>query len=225
MKSVLTNFTESPDTGRLKKDNGEYSFLQNIRGFGGLGSKRFGIRTSDVLTSGIMGIFDLKIEGVAETQDKIIIITANGDVNVYDYSELIAVFNYLIADGASLVLQSANSSWWDIDPQTGNGVLRTEGVAAPSSTRSTDLNVKQGELFGFADSTGIWGRYVQEQISVGGSKMGFLRGRRYALHEATTTYSTDLAFTTGSGPVFQTSDLQRWRWSVTNQGISRLTSI
>lgn len=211
--------------GKLKTDDGQYSVLQNVRGWGGLGSKRRGVRTSARMSSGIMGIFDLKSEGDAATLDKILVVTANGDLNLFDYSELITVFDYLIEDGAGLVLQSANLSWWDIDPASGNGVIRTEGVAAPSSPRSTDLNIQQGQLFGFADSSGIWRRFVFEQVGISGSKIGFLRGRRYALHEATTSYSSDLAFSTGVGPVFQTAELQRWRWTISNSGISRLTSI
>ncbi len=223
-KTVLTNFAAVPDVGELKREKGEYANLQNVRGWGGFGAKRRGVQNFPrALDSGIMGMFDLKIDGEPLSPDKILVVTQGGDYVLYDFTELISVFDFLFDAGVALYLQSPNLGWWDITPTTGDagGLINPLGVAAPSSSISADLSVDVNQLFGFEDSTGIWRMYVDTSNPVVPS----LSTKRYSTASSITGYTSTVAFATGVGPCFQTTDLQRWRLTIDNSGILTLTSI
>jgi len=213
-KEILQGFSNLTDVGLLKLRDNEYPVLQNIRGF--TRAKRNGILSKAVLTSGIMGVFDLKVEGDPYSPDKILIVTRNGEFVVYEFSEISTVFDYLFATGITLNLQSPDSNWWSVAPDASTGILIKTGISAPSTTRSTDLFIGAGQLLGFIDASGVWRIYVQD---------GNIRKSRYATSTATTNYSSALSFVTGVGPVFEDTDLERWRITINNSGNLITTSI
>lgn len=89
-KALLKGFETTPDTGMLKNATDEYDFLQNVRGWGGLGSKRRGIQYKQTLTAGCLGLFDLSNNGDPRLSTFCIAIDANGNITTYDFtSELL----------------------------------------------------------------------------------------------------------------------------------------
>ena len=217
MKYKLTGASASPDTGLLKKEAGEYTFLQNIRGWGGRTAKRTGVQFSASVTN-VMGIFDLQNDGDPTSLDKILVVDGDGDLVLYDYSELVTIFDYLFSTGITLSLQSSDLNWWDITPNTTTGVISPTVVTAPASTRSTDLSISQSQTFGFIDSTGIWRLQVD-------SLDGTVYTTRYATATSTNSFTTNLGFATGVGPVFQDELLTRWRLTVSTAGQLTATAI
>lgn len=85
---VHSGFSSAPDKGDLKRISSEYSFLQNVRGFGRRGLKRQGVQTKFVADASIMGLFDLNIDGYPPSADKIIAILSSGDIVVFNPSEI-----------------------------------------------------------------------------------------------------------------------------------------
>lgn len=207
-KLILKGFTQSPDTGLLKNGINEYENLQNIRGWGDLGSKRRGVQTRVTLDTGIMGMFDLKIDSDPTSPDKIAVFTNGGDLVLYNYSELISSFDFMFETGITLALQSPDLNWWKLDVSS-TFPLGTTGIVAPSTTISQDLNISQNELFGFQDATGVTRVFIDDKI---------IETKRYNLSTPVVSYSTVQAYTNGFGPVFQDSLLQNWRLVVDNTG-------
>lgn len=212
--TTMQRFHLVADTGRTKVESGEWQYLQNVRGWGGRGRKRQGVQTVAKPTSGIMGFFDL--ENGAGTPDKVVVWLNSGSLLLYDWSELTTTFDYLM-DGGNLILQSPDLDWWQVSPDAATGLLGILGVAAPSVTRSTDLVLGQDETFGFKQTAYVWRLFVPST--------GFPTVRQYALAGGSATYTTDLAFSTGSGPVFTDEYLVRRRIEVANGGIIQTTEV
>lgn len=208
-KTVLTKFRALPDQGNLKRQAGEYAFTQNVRGWGNRGAKRTGIQTRVTLDAGVMGIFDLKIDGEALSPDKIMVYDYNGDIILYDYSELISIFDFLFSSGSALYLQSPNLNWWSISVTANSSIMETQ-VAAPVTTISEDLQIAQNEIFGFNNTTVFNSIYISS---------GNIKTKIYGLSTPVTNYTTTQAFVNGVGPVFEDSNLNRFRLIVANGGI------
>ncbi len=214
--TVLRRFSTVPDKGLLKCDAGEYPLMQNIRGIGGRGFKRAGIKTSARLSTAPMGIFDLYMG--AGTPDKVAIITRDGYLTLYGLTELVLNFDHLMASGVNIALQSPDLTWYLVAPNATTGIMRTtEATVAPTTIRSSDLVIQQGQLLGFATATLIWG----QSITTG----GFIRTTEFVLAEATTTYTADLAFSFGHGPVFEDANVVLHRLNVANGGILGTTEL
>lgn len=196
------------DTGRTKVDHGEWQYLQNVRGWGGRGRKRNGVSTVARPNSGVMGFFD--IENGAGSADKILVWLNDGSLVLYDYSELTTTFDYLM-DGGRLMLQSPDLTWYEVLPNATTALLQTVESAAPSVTRSTDMTVGAGELFGWLGATRVL-RAVMPTT-------GLVSVREYALALGSQTFSTDLAFDYGSGLVLTDDRLVRRRLAVANGGL------
>ena len=196
--------------GLLKRAPGEWQVLQNLRGWGDRIKRRQGTRTSVTLDTGIMGIFDLAVDGDPLSPEKILVIGFDGTFNLYDFSELVSIFDYLFSTSTLLYLQSPDLNWWDVTPDSGTGIISPEVVAAPGTTITSDLNVFQNQLFGFLDSTGVWA------ISVG--TQGSPVTSRYGLASGETLYTSTQAFESGFGPVFQDNLLTRWKLGINNAG-------
>jgi len=219
MKGLLQRCDLTPDTGSLKNTSGQYDFLQNVRGFGGLIAKRNGILNIDELDAGVMGIFDMYRDGDPTSPDKVLVVDGDGDFQVYDWTELTTVFNYVISDGGTYYQQSADNSWWQIYPDSGTGQLVVAGVAAPTSTRSTDLIVAQGEIFGSVDGTTTWRFFVENTYPPVANAV-----QEYGAVSADATFSS-IAFTKAVGLVFELDTLERYRVGVDNAGALTLTGI
>lgn len=210
MPSTATSYQRfhlTADSGRLKVASGEWQYMQNLRGWGGRGRKRQGISTSARLDSGIMGMFD--IENGAGSTDAIMVITNAGNMLLYDFSELTTAFDYLVTTGR-LLLQSPNLDWWNVYPGAATGIMQVDGVAAPASSISTDLRIGQGETFGFLETALVWRLNITSAPAI--------TTKQYALAGGSTTYSTDLAFSTGYGPVFEDEYLVGRRLTVADGG-------
>lgn len=224
-KPILKGFSQVPDVGSLKTDNGEYSFLQNVRGFGRLGAKRLGVQSRVVMESGIMGMHDLKIDDEPTSPDKIMIVTYDGSITIFDWSEFIVVFDYIFSTGFHLNLQAPNLKWYSVvptSPTVGSWVL-TE-IAAPASTIATDFPLAANQLFGFQDASGIWRMHPRYLSGLAFPGVG---ATRYAAGIAVTTYTADRSFVTGVGPVFtdEKPTPQNWRLTVTNAPALMMTSV
>lgn len=219
MKGLLQRCDLTPDTGSLKNQVGQYDFLQNVRGFGGLIAKRNGVKTIDELDAGVMGIFDMYRDGDPASPDKVLVVDGDGDFQVYDWTEFTTVFTYVISDGGTYYQQSSDDAWWQIYPSTGTGQLVVEGVAAPASTRSTDLVVAQGEIFGSIDGTTTWRFYIENEYPPVANAV-----QEYGVVSADATFSS-LAFTKACGLVFQLDTLERYRVGVDTAGALTLTGI
>lgn len=204
----LHGFNQKPDQGKLKRGTAEYESMQNVRGIGHHGTKRPGVATLDSTDSAIMGIFDLKVDSDPTSPDKIVVMTRGGDWLMYEAAELLTVFNYLMASGIYLNLQSPDLNWWSVTANA-SGLIPLTVIAAPASSQASDFNVAVGQLFGFADSAGIWRIY---------SEAAFTRSRRYATVPATTTYSSALSISDGYGIVFEEPNLNRVRYTINNSG-------
>lgn len=225
VKPIMKGFAQSPDVGRLKTANSEYLLLQNVRGFGGLGAKRRGVQTRVILSSGIMGFFDLKVEGDPTSPDKIAVVTSDGSITIFDWSEFIATFEYLFATGIKLNLQAPNLVWYSVEPTSAsNPAWKVTEIATPVSTTSTDLFIESNDLFGFNDASGIWRMYPKY---VGAATIPGVGANRFATGSAITNFASAQSFTTGSGPVFtdEKATPQRWRLSVTNALALKFTSV
>lgn len=205
--ATFQKFQLTPDGGNLKTAPGEWGQLQNLRGWGGRGRKRQGISTSARLDSGIMGMFD--IENGAGSTDAIMVITHAGNMLLYDFSELTTAFDYLFTTGR-LLLQSPNLDWWSVYPGAATGIMQVDGVAAPASSQSADLRIGQGETFGFLETTLVWRLNISSAPAV--------TTKQYALAGGSTTYTTDLSFATGYGPVFEDDYLVGRRLFVADGG-------
>jgi hypothetical protein len=217
-KQVLQEFDVALDMGDLKRTEGEYQWLQNVRGWGGLGSKRRGVESSVIIDSGIMGIFDMRNDGDPTSLDRILVTTHDGDIISYDFSELVTIFDYLFAASIQLAIQSPDLNYWDITPNSSTGIISPTVIATPSSPSSTQLVLGQNDLFGFLDSTGVWRMYVS-------GNLGNITTKRYGLASSATTYSTIQAFTNGNEPVFTDNFNTRWQISINNSGILSTTAI
>jgi len=213
-KFVNTGFSQKPDLGLLKTKKSEYSFLQNIRGRGGLGFKRNGLQTVATYDSSVMGIFDLSNDGDPDSPDLILVITRDGLFTTYTPSEFITTFTFLFS-GAQIILQSPNLTWFSVDLDSTLIPFTTE-VVAPSASQSMDMLVGTSDLLGYVDGTGTSRLYVE---------YGFIKAKRYNAVTGEVIFTTDLAFNHGYGPVFMDSDLESWRLSVTNEGILSVASI
>ena len=210
----LHGFDVKPDLGKLKRAPSEYENLQNVRASGDRGQKREGIAPVYSFSSGVMGIWDLKTDDDPTSNNKVAIWTRDGTMTLFELSEIISSFEYLIDTGITLYLQSPDLNWWSWAPNS-SGLMVGTVVAAPSSSQSTDFNVAVGQLFGFEDATGIWRLKTVN---------GFYQTQRYALAPYTTLYSTTLSIATGAGIVFEETNLNRVRISTNNAG-SLITTV
>lgn len=213
--TVFTGASTNPDSGSLKNEIGEYNGLQNIRGWGGFIAKRRGIQSSVELSSGILGIFDLYNDGDPLSPNKILVVDTNGDFVLYDYSELITIFDYLFSNGIKLGLQSPDLNWWSVIPND-SGELVATVISTPISTISSDLQVTQDQLFGFQMSSNVYRLSVDPTL-------GELKITSYNTTSGTIDYTQSQNFVTGVGPVFQTSDLNHFRLTINNSGELVLT--
>lgn len=207
-KTILTEFKAVPDQGNLKRLPGEYAFTQNARGWGKRGKKRAGVQTRVTLAYGIMGIFDVKVDGDPLSPDKIMVYDNNGTITFYEFSELTSIFDFLFDTGSSLNLQSPNLNWYNITVTAG-GILGTTQIAAPGTTISSDLRIDQNQLLGFNKTTTFVRLYIEAN---------FVKTKQYNLSTPITSYTTAQAFTTGFGPVFQDANLLNFRLTVNNSG-------
>ncbi|MEM4247650.1 MAG: hypothetical protein QXH80_00080 [Candidatus Nanoarchaeia archaeon] len=215
-KILLHEFSTCVDTGFLKATPAEYKQLQNIRGWGGLGSKRRGIRTSATFDYGIMGVFDLKLDEDPNFIDKIAIVDGNGSLWLYSFEELYSIFNNVHDSGVKLLLQSPDLSWWNCTPDE-DGIILPTLTSEPASTITSDFTVAQDELYGFTNTNGIM------RLSVNHS--GEIETKQYTVTTSTGTYTSDRCFETGVGLVFETTELNRFRITVTNDGILQTEAI
>jgi hypothetical protein len=213
-RELMTGFSQAPDMGFLKRNDGQYGNLQNVRGWGKLGTKRQGVDTRDTLDYGVMGIFDAFRDGDPTSPNKLFVITQDGSMIVYDPTELLTTFDWVL-DSVSLYLQSPDLTWWAGIPDSG-GTLNWTASAAPASSQATDFVVAQSQIFGFKDSTGIWRMSCPASI---------LTIQRYGPTSALTTFSTPLAITTAAGIVFQDSSLNFFKVTIDNSGITTITAI
>lgn len=222
MKGLLQRCDLTPDTGSLKNNAGQYDFIQNVRGYGNLITKRQGVRNVGSVPLGVMGIFDLYRDGDPTSPDKVGIIDGVDTLWIYDWSELTAAaagFQYLIADGGTFLQQSPNGTWWQIYPVTTGPRLEVKEVAAPSSTRSTDLVVHQGDLFGSLDGSTTWRFFIDNSYPPNACAL-----QQYGPMLADTTFST-LAFTSAVGLVFELDTLIRYRIGVANDAALTITEV
>lgn len=216
MKAIpLSGFSQKPDQGKLKRAPSEYENLQNISGRGSKARKRQGVTGITSLSTGIMGFFDMKVDGDPQSNDSVMVFTHGGDWVLYAIEELLTTFDILMATGVTLYMQSPDLVWWSCAPDSSMIFTKT-AVAAPASYTTADFNVALGQIFGFADSTGI------TRIYSSGETMYL---KRYATAPYTTLYSTTLAIGTGYGIVFEESDLNRVRYSVDNSGLTQIDVI
>lgn len=214
----LIGATLAPDVGNLKKLPGEYDNLQNVRGWGMRIAQRRGIGVGVTISSGVMGLFDLQNDGDPLSPDKIAVITYDGRLILYDFSELTTAFDFLFSTGITLILQSSDDNWWECTVDSTTGLITTTAIAAPATTISEDLDVRQDQFFGFNDSTGAW----RVQVDAG---TGTLSTRRYGTTTGIEVYSSNQAFVKTVGPVFQDSQLVRWRMGIGNDGLITTTAI
>lgn len=217
-KDVKVDFQLAPDTGELKHSDGEFSNLQNIRGWGKLGSKRRGIQFSTSLSGGVMGMFDLQIDGDPTSPNKILVVCTDGNFYLYDYSEFITVFDFMFDTGFYLLLQAPDLTWWRVSINATTGIPNITGVVAPINTITQDQFIPQSQIYGFKNSSNAW------RIFVGSA--GNIKTQSYATPASTVLYTSNQAFETGFGPVFQDSTfLNNWRIKVANGGILGTVSI
>ena len=217
MKGILQRADLTPDTGSLKNTPGQYDFLQNVRGYGGIIAKRNGIRNITALDGGIMGIFDIYRDGDPTSPDKILVVDGEGNFQIYAWTEFTTVFNYTVADGGTFAQQSADLNWWSIAPGTNS--ITVTGIAAPATTRATDLVVGQGEIFGSVDGSTTWRYFVANQYPPVANAI-----QEYGAVSSDTVFST-LAFTSAVGLVFEVDTLERYRVGVNNAGELTITGI
>lgn len=224
-ETLLSGFSSGSNVGLTKTRDGEYSVLQNVRGNFKFGSKRRGILGIDVLDNGVLGIFDLKIDGDAASPDKIAVYDGAGDIILYDPSEFNVLFEFLFESGVYLNLQSPDLDWWEVYPDATTGILQCNGIVAPGTTISADLPVPSNALFGFqASSTKIYRLFVDvEELDT--EFIPFIAIEEYSSYASTFTYSSVQAFTTGYGPVFEDSLSRNQRLSVANGGILNIVEI
>ncbi len=215
-QKLLQGFNANPNSGLSKTDDDEYSYLQNVRGYSGFGSKRRGVVGMTTLSYGIMGIF-----GDASSPDKILVYTQDGNVTLFDPTELTVQFEFLFNTTSKLILQSPNLDWWDITPDATTGIIPAIGVVAPASSLSADLFVQNNALFGFqASSTKIYRMFIDISTN---PLIPVAATRQYGTASAVINYSTDLAFATGYGPVIQDNLLRSFRINVANGGYVQAT--
>jgi hypothetical protein len=214
-KTILHDFSAKPDQGNLKRQAGEYAFMQNVRGWGQRGKKRQGVQTRATLEFGVMGIFDIKVDGDPLSPDKILVYDNNGSIILYDWSELISIFDFLFDTGSELDLQSPDLNWWKVAVDV-SGAITVTGIAAPGTTISSDLFVAQNALFGFKFSTTISRLYIQA---------GTIKTGIFGPSTPVTSYTTAQSFETGFGPVFQDGNLDNFRLSVDNTGSLNSTQV
>lgn len=209
-QEIYLGLSLAPDVGELKGDDGSYGFSQNERGWGDFIKKRQGVQSRANFDSAIMGIYDLKIDGDARSPDKILIITGEGSFELIDFSELTYNFTFLLDLGVNLVLQSPNSSWWNVIPDS-LGAMTSATTSAPASPLSVDLEVSANDSFGFTYASGIWKLSVDQTIAA-------ITTEAFSTTPYETLYAS-LAFVTGKGVVIQTENLTRYRIAINNTGI------
>lgn len=220
----LQGFAAKPDLGATKTAASEYLGLQNIRGRGYYGFKRQGVQYKASFTSGVMGIFDLAIDGDPLSLDKIMVIS-RGRLTFFVWSEFVNTFNYLFAAGTKLNLQAPNLQWYSVAPvSASNPAWEILPISAPVITLSVNLVVSANQLYGFADSTGAWRMFTS---IIPGTDVATIESTRFNPPSALTTYSSAQSYNTGFGPVFQdnTTSPQNWLLSVTNAPALSLTPI
>jgi hypothetical protein len=221
-ETLLTGFTAVSNVGLTKTKDSEYSNLQNVRGNFKFGSKRRGVQGMVTLSNAVLGIFDLKIDGDADSPDKIAVYDGAGNIILYDPTELTVLFEWLFASTVYLNLQSPDLNWWEVYPDATTGILKCNGVAAPASTTSTDLFIPNNALYGFvASTTKIYRVYV----SIENINQPRVAVKQYGNSSAVTTYTSVVGYTTGSGPVFQDNLLRNHRLRVLNGGFLNIIQV
>lgn len=220
-KLLLQGFSSKPYTGLTKTDDHEYSVLQNVSGFGGFGAKRRGIQGMATLSSGILGIFDLKVDGDADSPDRFMVYLYNGTVVIYEPSELTVLFEYLFESTITINLQAPNLTCYSLIPDTSDGTLILTEIATPGTLTSSDLFVSATDLLGFVASTSkIYRLMINTSITPPA-----LAVREYGTASSVTSYSTALSFAAGYGPIFQSNDLINYRLGVNNSAELILTEV
>lgn len=205
----------TPDSGLLKGKPSEWQNIQNFRGWGNRITRRRGVRNSQIFSSGVMGIHDLLVDDDPTSLDRVLITLNDGSLVFLSNDEIFASFTYLYTTG-TLALQSPDLNWWNITPSS-SGVIAPIVIATPSTTISSDLSINNNQLFGFQSSTVIYALYV--------NTIGTAEIKTYTLTGSENIVTTQQAFISGVGPVFQDTDLNRWRIQINNAGELVTTAI
>jgi len=222
MKGILQKADLTPDTGSLKNTPAQYDFIQNVRGYAGIISKRNGIRNISSVPVGVMGIYDIYRDGDPTSPDRILVLDGAGNLWVYQWSEFTSIvsgFQYVIGQGGSLLQQSPNGTWWSIYPVADNRKFAVKEMAAPATTRTTDLVIHQDELFGSIDGSTTWRFGIDNSFPPNA-----IASQEYGPMLADTTFST-LAFTSAVGLVFELDTLVRYRVGVANDSAITITEL
>lgn len=215
--TVYTGASATPDTGQLKGTKSEWNNIQNVRGWGNFISKRRGIQTGVTSAYGTLGIFDLKNDGDPLSQNKILVVNTNGDFVLYDYSELVVVFDFLFSQNVPLGLQSQNGTWFSMAPNNA-GQLVVTVISAPINTISSNLIVLNYQFFGFQMASNVYRVRVD-------SIQQALTTQSYSQTGGTVVYQTIQAFNYGFGVIFQDQALNNWMLSIQNSGSLTLTIV
>jgi hypothetical protein len=218
-RKLLQGFNTITDTGYLKADDGEYTWLQNVRGWGGAGRKRKGVQTLRTFGGGVMGWLDMRVDNDATVMDKILIVTGDGSLWSLAPEELAISFDYLIntTSNGKLYLQSPNLTWFDCTPTSAGAINPTE-AAAPTTTITADQVIAQSEAFGFLFASVTWLLGVDELTQA-------IMLTEYPVVSGLTTYTTTRAFVTGVGPVLTGSTGLQYRVSVNNDSSLTTTEL
>lgn len=214
---LLQGFNCLTDSGALKNLDGEYPYLQNIRGWGKYGTKRKGIQTIRNFDSGIMGMFDLKIDGDSTLPDKVLIVTYDGSIWLFNSTEIVSSFDILFASGIKLFLESPNGEDWNITPAAATGIITPTSTAAIPLTNTTDYFISNSTTLGFATTSNIWRLYLDDD--------GTPITESYPLLGGASGITANMAFITTKGLVFESSTGVRRRLTINNSGALVTTEI
>lgn len=206
---LLQGFNCIADSGYLKQEDGEYSHLQNIRGWMGKGAKRRGVRPIKNFTTGIMGMFDPYIDGEGNSLNKIIIVTQNGSLWLMDPTELTTTMDFLHGTASKFYMQSPDLSWWDCGP-TSAGLLTPAGITYAGASISADLTIAATQSYGFS----FTGKTYRWWVGTDGA----ISLREYVAVSGLTEYTTTRAFATGYGLIFTSDDLTQRKLTIDNAG-------
>lgn len=134
--------------------------------------------------------------------------TCNGTILSLGYINLI---DYKFSSTARLLVQADDDNWWNFTPKEADGQPANVIVAAPGGTTiSTNLTLTTGQIMAFNYSSG------NIRLGAGDVSRSWFTNPIGIVPYATTTYTTDQAFTKGFAPVFTDDSGDKWKLYVDN---------
>lgn len=194
----------------VKLSMGYVPFACNMLAQSDVWERRAGRDWSERMTGMALGLFNVEWEDGTSFR-----LAQVGDV----FYNLSVTFDYMVDTGYRWLAQSPDLNWWNLTPDTTTGAITPTVVTYTGTTISADLVITKYQLFGFrASSTKIY-RVRLEALTA-----SIIR-EEYGIASVATLYSTDQAYATGYGLVFEDLLGNRWRCTVDNGGIIVKTAL